>query len=164
MIASRATLRYFRRHRVQLRTFTACAEPGSSSVFVFLNKGSRVPYSRRGLTPLPKAFARATAKVATLERDLIALQNIGACYPPAALAAALRTLLRRLGFSGWTARQHTRPAGFLAGPCGSALLGGTPYNPRLVFSMGHTIFVLHTPTARAARLVIDAGEQLGIET
>jgi hypothetical protein len=97
----------------------ACVDGGS--VVVLPGRGPQA-CGRHGLTPLPPEYAPARAKVAKLERDILALEAAADCVAPEKLAAQVQRLLDRSGWRGWTTwlRPDVSP-----GPCGSVSgLGG----------------------------------------
>ena len=96
----------------------ACVD--GRSVVVLPGRGPQA-CGRRGLTPLPPEYAPARAKVAKLERDILALEAAADCVAPEKLAAQVQPAgSQRL--AGWTTwlRPDVSP-----GPCGSVSgLGG----------------------------------------
>jgi hypothetical protein len=97
----------------------ACVD--GRSVVVLPGRGLEA-CGRRGLAPLPPEYAPARAKVAKLERDILALEAATDCVAPGKLAAQVQRLLDRSGWRGWTTwpRPDVSP-----GPCGSVSgLGG----------------------------------------
>ena len=73
--------------------------------------------ARRGLAPLPAVYTPARAKVAKLERDILALEATADCIPPEELAARVQALLDRNGWAGWRTWLRLDAS---QGPCGSA--------------------------------------------
>ena len=97
----------------------ACVD--GRSVVVLPGRGPEA-CGRRGLAQLPPEYAPARAKVAKLERDILALEAARDCVAPEKLAAQVQRLLDRSGWRGW--KTWLRPD-VSPGPCGSVSgLGG----------------------------------------
>jgi hypothetical protein len=74
-----------------------------------------------GFAPLDPAYARARARVAQLERRILAIETSVDCIARDELVRRVQRLLDRSGWTGWTAQRHRMGAG----PCGSVSgLGG----------------------------------------
>jgi hypothetical protein len=125
---------------------------------------------RRGLAPLPAGYAPAQAKVAKLERDVLALERSADCIPPEELARRVQALLDRSGWTGWTTRLRLDAQ---QGPCGSVSgIGGSPertlsgsidYQARQVDVFGaarrSTEDLLYGPGRLAPALMDESGER-----
>jgi hypothetical protein len=96
----------------------ACAH--ADSVAVIPGRGDRA-CAAAGLSPLGGAYEPARAKVAALERELIALERSADCLAPGDLARRVQAVLDRRGWTGWTTRVRDEERG----SCGSVSgLGG----------------------------------------
>jgi hypothetical protein len=103
------------------RSLVACDSDGSVAV---LRRRGPSTCARAGLGPLPAGYGAARAKVAELERDVLAIQNSADCIPPGRLARRVQALLDRSGWTGW---RTTLRLDVYEGPCGAVLKrGGTP--------------------------------------
>ncbi len=91
----------------------ACA--GDDTVAVIPGRSAE-DCKRAGLAPLGAEYERYRAKVARLQRDVLALETSVDCLPPRAYAARLQRLLDRTGWVGWTAQLRD---GRADGPCGT---------------------------------------------
>jgi hypothetical protein len=75
---------------------------------------------RRGLAPLPAAYAFAQARAAALGRALLAVLDSSDCVPLAQFTVRAQGLLESLGWAGWRVREEP----IQRGGCGSLVEGG----------------------------------------
>lgn len=116
-----ACLQEYRREGIAAMTrpgvrFIACQQPGFL-VHVMVADGRPNQCERLGLRPLPPGYAKASSRVALLERSLERLQRGRDCIASGVLLNEVRRLLGRLGFVGWQPEVATTPPFVSAGPC-----------------------------------------------
>jgi hypothetical protein len=110
-------------HRVG--PLVACATPGSVAVIPGRDPAD---CAAAGFVPLAPAYRSARARVARVERNILALEASADCIAPGELVRRVQNLLDRSGWGGWTARlrgdRGADPGGRDA-PCGSiSAIGG----------------------------------------
>jgi hypothetical protein len=134
----------------------ACGKEGAVSVI----PGRRPSdCTAAGFAPLDPAYARARARLARLERRILAIETSADCIARDELVRRIQRLLDRTGWRGWTAATH-RLGG---GPCGtvSAIGGdGRRYISHGLDAIGRRVLVARAASRRVTDLLYSAERSL----
>ena len=101
----------------------ACQQ-NATTVSVYVATGQSDQCRRIGERPLPTTYSPAQARLRSLQRALIALQDEDNCTTPAALAVGARIVLAGRGFSGWRVVMAPSNPGWTYGQRDPAGTGG----------------------------------------
>lgn len=144
----------------------ACQENATTvGVYVATDKSDQC--RRLGEKPLPATYAAAAARLRTLQRALLALQNAHDCIAPATLAQQARAVLATEGFSGWRLITpppdpgDALPAG-TGGTCGK--LTGNPSSTIDIDTQRHLVTESVGPPRSIAAEINHVEYQLGTTT
>jgi hypothetical protein len=134
------------------RPLVACGKEGSVAVIPGRNGAD---CRAAGFAPLDPAYARARARLAKLERHILAIEASSDCIPRGELVHRVQRLLDRKGWSGWTAETHRLGEG----PCGtvSGLGGdGRRYIAHGLDAIGRRVLVGRSAGRRITELLYSA--------
>jgi hypothetical protein len=93
-----ACARVFRKQHLPVPALVVCDDHG----MVEVSPGSGAEACRRqGLTPLPRGYSAAHAKVQALAHAIRLIEMSSDCIPPPRLAARVQALLKRSRWEGW---------------------------------------------------------------
>jgi hypothetical protein len=139
------------------RPLVACGTPRSVTVIP-----GRQPSdcAAAGLAPLDPAYGSARARVARLERRILAIEASADCIAPGELVRQVQQLLDRSGWTGWTARINS---GLGEGPCGSvSAIGGDGrrYISGGLDADGRQVFISRGASRRITDLLYSADRSL----
>ena len=101
----------------------ACQQ-NATTVSVYVATGQSDQCQRIGERPLPTTYSPAQARLRSLQRALIALQDEHDCTTPAGLAVGARAVLAGRGFSGWRVIMAPSNPGWFYGHRDPAGTGG----------------------------------------
>jgi hypothetical protein len=137
-------------------SLVACGKEGSVSVI----PGRRPSdCAAAGFAPLDPAYARARARLARLERRILAIETSSDCIARDELVRRIQRLLDRTGWTGWTAETYRLGDG----PCGtvSGLGGdGRRYISHGLDAIGHRVLVARAAPRRVTDLLYSAERSL----
>ncbi len=132
------------------RSLVACTDP-HGYVAVFEASGDPAQCRHFTMSPLPRSYTQASARVETLVRDLNAVWLSRDCIPAQTLIDDTQSALDRLGFVGW----HARPGAerHPGGACGMFRGTGITYSDPAASldAKNHVVWIDRGPSRSAAR-------------